>query len=84
MSLIDKHIIPGKHGKIFATNAKAQKDLENIKKELMTLEGIENVELNFDIFPKEFTVHSSQLVNIDTIENVVISIGFHAIPKTML
>ncbi|MEZ7497822.1 heavy-metal-associated domain-containing protein [Flavobacterium sp. Arc3] len=81
MSLLSQNIIPGNHGKIFGTNAMEEKDLIEIKNSLLELEGINDVIVNIEIFPREFTVHTKQIVSLTDIENKVKSVGFHAIPK---
>lgn len=81
MSLLNENIIPGYHGKVFGTNAKELKDLEVIKNRILELDGIENVLLNNEVFPKEFTIHTSKLIDIKDVEEKVKSTGFHAIPK---
>jgi hypothetical protein len=81
MSLLSQNIIPGNHGKIFGTNAMEEKDLIEIKASLLKLEGIDDVILNTEVFPREFTVYTNQIVSLADIENKVKSVGFHAIPK---
>lgn len=81
MSLLTNNVIPDNHGKVFGTNAMEEIDLLEIKKKLMELDGIKNVIVNLEIFPREFTVHTNKMVNITDIENKVKQIGFHAIPK---
>jgi hypothetical protein len=81
MSLLSENIIPGNHGKIFGTNAMKENDLIAIKTSLLELEGINKVILNTEIFPREFTIYTTQIVSIEDIENKVKSVGFHAIPK---
>jgi len=81
MSLLSENIIPGNHGKIFGTNAKEKQDLEKIKTKVLSIDGIKNVIINTEVYPKEFTIHTNKLVNIKDIENAVISMGFHVIPK---
>lgn len=81
MSILTDNIIPGNHGKIFGTNAINDLDLLEIKTSLLKLDGIKDVLLNTDIFPREFTVHTSKMIPIDAIENRVRMVGFHAIPK---
>lgn len=81
MSLLDKKIIPGNHGKTFGTNAKTSDDLKSIKTKILELEGIKSVELNNTVFPKEFTIHTSKLVTIEEIEEKVKAAGFHSVPK---
>lgn len=81
MSLISEHIIPGPHGRIFGTDAVEKRELECIKKRLLTLDGIKDVEINMDIFPREITVYTSKLVTIEDVENKVKTTSFHAITK---
>ncbi len=81
MSLLNENIIPGNHGKVFSTNAKKSHDLDRIKSELLKLKGIKDVIINFEVFPREFTIHTSKLISVEDIENRVISTGFHAMPK---
>lgn len=83
MSFLSDNVIPGNHGKVFETNATFKFDLNTIKRKVMTLDGIKDVSLNENVFPKEFTVITSKLINIKVIEDSVSSIGFHAIPKEM-
>ena len=52
-----------------------------IKTKVLELDGIREVLLNTEIFPREFTVHTSKIVSISVIENKVKSVGFHTIPK---
>jgi hypothetical protein len=81
MSLLSENVIPGNHGKIFGTNAKDGQDLEKIKTKVLSIDGIKDVIINTELYPKEFTIHTNKLVSVKDIENAVISAGFHAIPK---
>jgi|TARA_R110000823_G_scaffold192607_2_gene324178 hypothetical protein len=81
MSLLSENVIPGNHGKIFSTNAKDLTSLLKIKKVILQLEGVKEVILNEDAFPREFIIHTSKLVSVESIENEVKKLGFHAIPK---
>ena len=83
MSLLTDNVIPGNHGKIFGTNAMEDSDLMEIKTSLLELDGIKDVLLNTEIFPREFTVHTTKMISITDIENKVKSVGFHAIPKDL-
>lgn len=83
MNILTDTVIPGKHGKIFATNAIEDLDLLEIKTSLMEYDGINDVIINTHIFPREFTVHTSKMIPISDIENRVKQIGFHAIPKSL-
>lgn len=81
MSVLKDNVIPGNHGQIFGTNAMKEADLIEIKARVLELDGIKDVLLNAEIFPREFTVHTTKMVPISAIENKVKSVGFHAIPK---
>lgn len=81
MSYLSEHVIPGNHGKVFGTDAKNQEDLDKIFNVINDIEGVKNVIISPQIFPKEFTVHTLKMVEIKTIENEVRKLGFHAIPK---
>ncbi len=83
MSVLSDNVIPGNYGKIFGTNAIEDADLMEIKTSLLKLDGIKDVLLNTEIFPREFTVHTNKMVSITAIENKVKSVGFHAIPKDL-
>ncbi|WP_299125271.1 heavy-metal-associated domain-containing protein [uncultured Winogradskyella sp.] len=81
MSLISENIIPGQQGKIFGTDAIEKKELECIKKRILSLDGIKKVEINMEVFPREIKVYTSKLVSIEDLEKRVMTTGFHAIPK---
>lgn len=80
MSLISDNIIPGSVGRVFGTNAVEKSELECIKKRILGLDGVKAVEINMDIFPREFTVFTSKLVSIKDLEMTVKTTGFHAVP----
>lgn len=81
MSIISENIVPGNHGKVFGTNAENNLDLEKIKDEVLKLDGVKDVILNADVFPREFTIHTTDFVKVKDVEDAAISAGFHAIPK---
>lgn len=81
MSLFSENIIPGNHGKLFSTNAKEDSDLNEIKKGILTIEGVKNVAINNAVFPRAFTVYTTKIMRICDIENKVKTLGFHAIPQ---
>ncbi|MGB5203554.1 heavy-metal-associated domain-containing protein [Eudoraea sp.] len=81
MSLLSENLIPGNHGKIFGTNAKENTDLERIKDKVLSIKGIKDVIINSEVYPREFTIHTTELVKVKDIEDIVITTGFHAIPK---
>lgn len=80
MSLLSENVIPGNYGKVFGTDAKEQRDLDMIHKQLMKIDGIKEVNFNKG-FPIEFRVHTTKIVQISDIENKVSALGFHAVPK---
>lgn len=81
MSLLSENVIPGNHGKVFGTNAKEHSSLEKIKFAIEKIDGIKDVIVNEDVFPRELTVHTTQIVSVKEIEDAVIKVGYHAIPK---
>ncbi|MBK0370136.1 heavy-metal-associated domain-containing protein [Flavobacterium agrisoli] len=81
MSLLSENIIPGNHGKIFTTNATKESDINAITKELLKIEGVMDVVFDQDSYPKEFTIHTSKIIEVETIEDHVKNTGFNAIPK---
>jgi len=83
MSLLSENVIPGDLGKIFSTNAKEKSDLERIKSRILSLKGIKEVTIDYDVFPVELTIYTSSLVKIKDIEDKVQITGFHAIPKNI-
>ncbi|TBX70546.1 heavy-metal-associated domain-containing protein [Flavobacterium silvisoli] len=84
MSLLTDNIIPGNQGMIFSTNAKEESDLAVIKRALLTLDGVEDVQINNTVFPLEFTVFTHSLVSVEDVEKKVNETGFHSIPKNTL
>lgn len=83
MNLISENVIPGDHGKIFETNAKDLNDLELIKKAILRIEGISDVLLNNDVFPREITVLTTAFVEVIEVEGAVHEAGFHVLPKAL-
>jgi hypothetical protein len=83
MSIVSDNVIPGNHGKVFGTNAKNDKDLEKIKNRVLTIKGVKDVILHSEVFPREFTIHTTDFVEVKDVEDAVITAGFHAIPKSL-
>ncbi len=84
MSLLSDNLIPGKQGKVFGTNAKFNKDLERIRDNILSIKGVKDVIINTEVFPREFTIYTTELVKVKDVEDVVVSTGFHIIPKGTL
>ena len=81
MSFLSDNVITGDHGKVFGTDAQKQEDLDKIFKDILAIDGIKDVIISPQKFPKEFTIHTSKMVEVKTIEDRVRKLGFHAIPK---
>jgi len=82
MSYVSDNVIPGNHGKVFGTNAESHDDLIKIQNSVLKVDGVADVIIKEDVFPREFTVHTSVVVTVKAIEEAVISVGLHAIPKS--
>jgi hypothetical protein len=83
MSLLSDNVIPGNHGKIFATNAKSHQDLIKIKDSISHIKEIKDIIIDEDKFPRELTIHTNSIVSVKDIEYAVKEVGFHAIPKSL-
>ncbi len=81
MSLLTENVIPSEHGRIFGTNASSDQQMSNIKSAIENVDGVKNVVLIKEVFPKEFIVHTSKLVSVADVEDAVKSAGLHCIPK---
>lgn len=81
MSLQTDNVVPNGHGKTFGTDAKTDAQLDNIKRVVSAIEGVKDVVLNKEIFPREFAVHSNGIVKVDAVQDAVQTLGLHAIPK---
>jgi hypothetical protein len=47
----------------------------------LTVPGVNHVTINENVFPREFKVCTDRLVELKAIEDVVIPLGFHVVPK---
>ena len=81
MTVITENVIPGNHGRIFTTNASNDSEMEDIKVVIEKIEGVKDVVLIKEVYPKEFIVHTTKLINNDIIEGAVSDLGVKAIPK---
>jgi len=72
MSLLSENVIPGNQGKVFDSNAKEPQTLEKIKSALELIDGIKDVILHLDVYPRELTIHSSKMVTVKEIEDAVV------------
>jgi len=83
MSFLSKNVIPGNHGKVFGTNATSHQDLIIIQTAVQKIKGVKDAIIKEDVFPREITIHTEAVVSVKEIEDVVIAVGFHAIPKSI-
>lgn len=81
MSLLTENVIPSDHGRIFSTNASSDEQMNKIKEAIERVDGVKDVVVIQDVFPREFIVHTSKLVSVSNIEEAVKYIGLHCIPK---
>lgn len=81
MSFLSEHIYPGRHGKVFGTNAKFDDDLYEIEKFLKSYKGISKVELKKDKFPVEIKINTSKVVKVEDLMKDFKKTGFHLIDK---
>lgn len=83
MSLLSENVIPGNHGKTFGTNAMSHQDLVKIKESISHIDGIKDIIIEEDKFPRDFIIHTNAIVSVKEIQDAVIKVGFHAIPKSL-
>ena len=83
MSLLSENVIPGSYGKTFGTNAKTHQELVKIKESISHIDGIEEVIIEEDQFPRDFIIHTNAIVSVKEIQDAVVTAGFHAIPKSL-
>ena len=83
MTITSENIIPGEHGKTFGTNANSASEVESVKNAILEVEHVEEVNVKDDVFPVEITVYTAEMVPIKDVQQAVISVGFHVIPKTV-
>ncbi len=85
MSLLSENIFPGKHGKVFGTDAKFDDDLYEIKMFLQHREGIEKFEINKDKFPVEIKIYCNKIMKVkELMRDFNRKTGFHLIDKNPL
>jgi hypothetical protein len=84
MSFLSENIFPGKHGKIFGTNAKYEDDLFEIEKFLRSYDGIKKIELKKDKFPVEIKIYSSKRIKVKNLMKDFKRTGFHLIDKNLI
>jgi len=81
MSLLSENVIPSDHGRIFGTNGSTDSEMETIKSAVEEIDGVKDVVLIAEVFPREFIVYTTKIVSVDDIEEAVKRTGLHCIPK---
>jgi hypothetical protein len=81
MSLLSENIFPGKHGKVFGTDAKFDDDLYEIERFLKSYNGIKKIELKKDKFPVEIKIFTSKVIKVNDLMKDYKKTGFHLIDK---
>ncbi|QDO94204.1 heavy-metal-associated domain-containing protein [Formosa sediminum] len=84
MEVLLDNVIPENNPRTFTTNASEHKDLIKIKQAIMALEGVESVEFTDVVFPKQFIVSVSEMIEVRFVEEAVNDLGFNALPKEFL
>lgn len=84
MCLLSDNVIPGKHGKVFGTNAENREDLIKIQSSISQVKGIKDIIMDDAKFPRELTVDTNAIVSVEDIEKTAIEAGFNVNPKTYL
>ncbi|TYC16184.1 heavy-metal-associated domain-containing protein [Bizionia gelidisalsuginis] len=81
MTVITENVIPGNHGRIFTTNASSEAEMEELKSIVEKIDGVKDVVLIKEVYPKEFIVHTTKLIKNNVIEKAVNELKIKAIPK---
>jgi len=81
MSLITENVIPYTKGKIFKTNAETEAQMNAVKRHVEELEGVKEVKIINDTFPREFLVRADHLVEVEQIQEKTNEVSINAIPK---
>ncbi|ARV16808.1 heavy-metal-associated domain-containing protein [Polaribacter sp. SA4-12] len=84
MNFRPKKVIPINQVKVFSTNTTNNYALYLIKTKIMTLDGIKDVEIDIDILPKKFIVHTTKIVPKKDIEAIIFSFEYKNHLKVLL
>lgn len=83
MSLLGTTILPGKHGKVFTTNAKHDDHLFEIHEFLSNYDGISQVEIDKKSFPVKIKVLTDKIVDVEQLKKDFKKTGFHLIDENL-
>ncbi|WP_066219123.1 hypothetical protein [Formosa haliotis] len=81
MEILLDNVIPENQGRTFTTNASEHKDIIKVKQAVMAVEGVESIVFKDVVFPKQFRVEVSKMIEVRFIEEAVNDIGFNARPR---
>jgi len=81
MSLLSENVVPDNSGKIFTTNAETVDELKSIKEALLRLNGVAEVRIYPEKFPRELVVITNKMITVKELEAQVETLGFDMIPK---
>ncbi|WP_159023082.1 heavy-metal-associated domain-containing protein [Formosa sp. L2A11] len=84
MEVLLDNVIPENHPRTFTTNASEHKDLIKIKQAILAIDGVESIEFMDVVFPKQFKVTSSKMIEVRFVEEAVNEVGFNALPREFL
>ncbi|MDW5289767.1 hypothetical protein [Formosa sp. PL04] len=84
MEILLDNVIPEDHPRTFTTNASEHKDVIKVKQAVMAIDGVESIEFMDIIFPKQFKVSVSKMIEVRFVEEAVNEVGFNALPREFL
>ncbi|MFB9054229.1 hypothetical protein ACFFVB_14170 [Formosa undariae] len=84
MEILLDNVIPEEHPRTFTTNACEHKDVIKVKQAVLAIDGVESIEFLDVIFPKQFKVKVSKMIEVRFVEEAVNDVGFNALPREYL
>lgn len=84
MNFRPKKVIPIHQVKVFSTNTTNNYALHLIKTKIMALDGVKDVDINIDVLPKKFIVHTIKVVPKQHIESIIFSFEYKNHLKVLL
>ena len=81
MTFVTENIIPGNHGKKFATDVNDPTQKSRLKNELLKVPGVMDVIFDVDKDPLVFTIHTNKVVKVSAIQEKAKELNFHVIAK---
>ena len=79
MYLLNDRIIPREYEKSFNTNAYTETELQQVSEALRTIPAIKDIIIDDEKYPRAFTVHTREELNVEEIENKIKALGYQAI-----